>query len=161
MARYSQAVTRHQLIGRVARSSGGKRLAEVGQAIQQYGDEEFGVNPTPRQPVRGGREGLEMQQAFEPFEDEFDLPAQAVQRHHPRGGHRRGQRGDEERIFTGLQGAGVEPAAAPRLFLGGLVRFSRAALASTSGKRAITRRTGRAGSSAVGAVCTSQARVSP
>src|SRR5689334_10944981 len=62
-----------------SRSGSGGKSPLVGDIIfDQQGDQQMGMQPSPRQVRILGRQTIEMQQGLQPLEQQFDLPAQAI-----------------------------------------------------------------------------------
>src|SRR5215204_7680025 len=98
--RQSEAVRRGAALGR------GGRVEELPRhVLQEEGGDELGVDPGARKLRVLGRQRIEMQEALQALEDEFDLPAQAVEGEHVAGREALGgKRGDEQHEGGGAQG---------------------------------------------------------
>ena len=59
-------------------SPGGKRDEGLGQVVEEERCEDFGVDEGGGEGGIFGREPIEIEEAFEAFEDEFDLPPKSV-----------------------------------------------------------------------------------
>ena len=71
--------------------------------LEQKRGDDFGVDPTSGKVWVSGRQLVKMEQALEPFEDELDLPAQAVELKQVGGGKVAAfERGEKHDIAGGL-----------------------------------------------------------
>src|SRR5262245_20752518 len=98
--RQSEAVRRGAAAGR------GGRVEDLPRdLLESQGSDELGVNPGARQLRVLGRQPIEMQQALQALEDEFDPPAQSIEGKHvgPREAIE-GKRSDEQHEAGGAQG---------------------------------------------------------
>ena len=59
-------------------SPGGKRNEGLSQVVEEKGSEDFGVDEGGGERGVFGGEPIEIEEAFEAFEDEFDLPSKSV-----------------------------------------------------------------------------------
>src|SRR4051812_25691876 len=111
MDRESRMVIRQIDGTRPAACSGGKSLPLGVKVVDQQSQQEMGVDPGLDQALVRGPQTVEPEDRFQAFEGEFDLPAQAVQ-----GGQLGAgdvgiaQRGDQDEMFGGGQGARIDPA---------------------------------------------------
>jgi len=85
-------------------SRGGRIQELLGDVFDEQGEQQVGIEPTSRQLGLLGRQAVDVQQALEPFGEQFDLPAQPVDGDDHRGWIGRAiQRGDEQQIVGGIE----------------------------------------------------------
>ena len=64
--------------GAMPGSRGGRVQELLGHVFDEQGEQQVGIEPTSRQLGLLGRQAVDVQQALEPFGEQFDLPAQPV-----------------------------------------------------------------------------------
>ncbi len=77
---------------------GGEVQERPGGVLDQQGEDEVGEQPSAGERLALRRQPVEPEQAFEPLEGKFHLPAQAVRPQHLSCGHCGGQRGDQHQV---------------------------------------------------------------
>jgi hypothetical protein len=134
MERESTMVIRQIDGSRPAECSGGKSIHFGVDVVDQQSQQEMSVDPGLDQTLVPGPQTVDPEDRFQALEAEFDLPAQAVQGGELGAGNVGiAQRGDQDEMLGGGQGARIDPAvlalamgAARRLEgVGGLGRITR------------------------------------